>query len=414
MSSEDLFLKTSTEETTLRPYSISELTAQVKGLLEESLPACWVEGEISQYTHHGSGHRYFTLKDSSAQLSAVMFKWQASQLSFEPEQGMLALVYGHISVYERGGKYQFYATQIKPSGVGELALAFEQLKIRLEAEGLFDANRKRPLPPYPKKVGVVTSPTGAAIRDVIQVLGRRAPGLQVVLCPARVQGEGAAPEIAKAIADLNQLDDIDILIVGRGGGAPEDLWAFNDEGVARAIYQSSKPVISAVGHEIDYTIADYVADYRAPTPSAAAEIVVGERNALRERVAEHRDRLQTAMDRRLGGLEERLRHCNPQRLLTRLNDRLQQQNLYLDERRQDLFTALDWFLRTRTEAMRNAATRLDDLSPLTSLARGFTMAEKTTDGRLVRASADIQPGDKLKLRFRRGGAICSVEEKIDE
>ena len=414
MSSEDLFLKTSTEETTLRPYSISELTAQVKGLLEESLPACWVEGEISQYTHHGSGHRYFTLKDSSAQLSAVMFKWQASQLSFEPEQGMLALVYGHISVYERGGKYQFYATQIKPSGVGELALAFEQLKIRLEAEGLFDANRKRPLPPYPKKVGVVTSPTGAAIRDIIQVLGRRAPGLQVVLCPARVQGEGAAPEIAKAIADLNQLDDIDILIVGRGGGAPEDLWAFNDEGVARAIYQSSKPVISAVGHEIDYTIADYVADCRAPTPSAAAEIVVGERNALRERVAEHRDRLQTAMDRRLGGLEERLRHCNPQRLLTRLNDRLQQQNLYLDERRQDLFTALDWFLRTRTEAMRNAATRLDDLSPLTSLARGFAMAEKTTDGRLVRASADIQPGDKLKLRFRRGGAICSVEEKIDE
>ena len=414
MSSEDLFLKTSTEETTLRPYSISELTAQVKGLLEESLPACWVEGEISQYTHHGSGHRYFTLKDSSAQLSAVMFKWQASQLSFEPEQGMLALVYGHISVYERGGKYQFYATQIKPSGVGELALAFEQLKIRLEAEGLFDANRKRPLPPYPKKVGVVTSPTGAAIRDVIQVLGRRAPGLQVVLCPARVQGEGAAPEIAKAIADLNQLDDIDILIVGRGGGAPEDLWAFNDEGVARAIYQSSKPVISAVGHEIDYTIADYVADCRAPTPSAAAEIVVGERNALRERVAEHRDRLQTAMDRRLGGLEERLRHCNPQRLLTRLNDRLQQQNLYLDERRQDLFTALDWFLRPRTEAMRNAATRLDDLSPLTSLARGFAMAEKTTDGRLVRASADIQPGDKLKLRFRRGGAICSVEEKIDE
>jgi exodeoxyribonuclease VII large subunit len=414
MSSEDLFLKTSIEETTLRPYSISELTAQVKGLLEESLPACWVEGEISQYTHHGSGHRYFTLKDSSAQLSAVMFKWQASQLSFEPEQGMRALVYGHISVYERGGKYQFYATQIKPSGVGELALAFEQLKIRLEAEGLFDANRKRPLPPYPKKVGVVTSPTGAAIRDIIQVLGRRAPGLQVVLCPARVQGEGAAPEIAKAIADLNQLDDIDILIVGRGGGAPEDLWAFNDEGVARAIYQSSKPVISAVGHEIDYTIADYVADYRAPTPSAAAEIVVGERKALRERVAEHRDRLQTAMDRRLGGLEERLRHCNPQRLLTRLNDRLQQQNLYLDERRQDLFTALDWFLRTRTEAMRNAATRLDDLSPLTSLARGFTMAEKTTDGRLVRASADIQPGDKLKLRFRRGGAICSVEEKIDE
>ena len=412
--SEDLFFRTDTDEAFDRPYSISEITAQVKGLLEESLPACWIEGEISQYTHHGSGHRYFTLKDASSQLSAVMFKWQASQLSFEPEQGMQALVYGHVSVYERGGKYQFYATQIKPSGVGELALAFEQLKNRLEAEGLFDVDRKRPLPPHPKKVGVVTSPTGAAIRDIVQILGRRAPGLQVVLCPARVQGEGAAPEIAKAIADLNKLDDIDILIVGRGGGAPEDLWPFNDEAVARAIYQSPKPVISAVGHEIDYTIADYVADHCAPTPSAAAEIVASERGALSERVAENRARLQVAMERRLEAMEERLQSCNPQRLLTRLQDRLQQQNLYLDERRQDLFTALDWFLRTRVEAMRGAATRLDDLSPLTSLARGFSLTEKIADGRLVRDSGDIQPGDKLQLRFRRGGAICTVEEKIDE
>jgi exodeoxyribonuclease VII large subunit len=414
MSSEDLFFRADTEETSNRAYSISEITAQIKGLLEKTLPACWIEGEISQYTHHGSGHRYFTLKDSSAQLSAVMFKWQAGQLSFEPEQGMQALVYGHVSVYERGGKYQFYATQIKPSGVGELALAFEQLKNRLETEGLFDADRKRPLPPYPKKVGVVTSPTGAAIRDIVQILGRRAPGLQVVLCPARVQGEGAAPEIAKAIADLNKLKDIDILIVGRGGGAPEDLWPFNDEAVARAIYQSAKPVISAVGHEIDYTIADYVADHRAPTPSAAAEIVASERGALRERVAEDRERLQSAMQRRLEALEAQSRHYDPQRLLARLDDRLQQQNLYLDERRQDLFTALDWFLRNRVEVMRNAATRLDDLSPLTSLARGFTLAEKVTDGHLVRDSTDIQPGDKLQLRFRRGGAICTVEKKTDE
>ena len=414
MSSEDLFFRTDAAAASNRPYSISEITAQVKGLLEETLPACWIEGEISQYTHHGSGHRYFTLKDSSSQLSAVMFKWQASQLSFEPEQGMQALVYGHISVYERAGKYQFYATQIKPSGVGELALAFEQLKNRLEIEGLFDADRKRPLPPYPKKVGVVTSPTGAAIRDIIQILGRRAPGLQIVLAPARVQGEGAALEIARAIADLNKLDDIDILIVGRGGGAPEDLWPFNDEAVARAIYQSAKPVISAVGHEIDYTISDYVADYRAPTPSAAAEIVASERGALRERVIESRNRLQAGMERHLETLEQRLRHCNPQRLLTRLEDRLQQQNLYLDERRQDLFTALDWFLRTRIESLRSAATRLDDLSPLTSLARGFALAEKVANGRLVRDSTDLEPGDKLQLRFRRGGAICSVEKKIDE
>ena len=213
---------------------------------------------------------------------------------------------------------------------------------------------------------------------------------------------------------MNKLKDIDILIVGRGGGAPEDLWPFNDEAVARAIYQSAKPVISAVGHEIDYTIADYVADHRAPTPSAAAEIVASERGALRERVAEDREHLQSAMQRRLEALEAQLRHYDPQRLLARLDDRLQQQNLYLDERRQDLFTALDWFLRNRVEVMRNAATRLDDLSPLTSLARGFTLAEKVTDGHLVRDSTDIQPGDKLQLRFRRGGAICTVEKKTDE
>jgi exodeoxyribonuclease VII large subunit len=194
MSSEDLFSWTDAEEAVERPYSVSEITAQVKGLLEESLPACWVEGEISQYTHHSSGHRYFTLKDGTSQLSAVMFKWQAAKLSFEPEQGMQALVYGHVSVYERAGRYQFYATQIKPSGVGELGLAFKQLKNRLETEGLFAADRKRPLPAYPQKVGVVTSPTGAAIRDIVQVLARRAPGLQIVLSPARVQGEGGAED----------------------------------------------------------------------------------------------------------------------------------------------------------------------------------------------------------------------------
>ena len=414
MSSDDLSLWTDATEISDRPYSVSEITVQVKDLLEENLPACWVEGEISQYTLHSSGHRYFTLKDSSRQLSAVMFKWQAGQLSVEPEQGMQVRVYGHVSVYERGGKYQFYATQIKPAGVGDLALAFEQLKKRLEAEGLFAEDRKRSLPPHPQKIGVVTSPTGAAIRDIIQVLDRRAPGLEIVLCPARVQGEEAATEIAKAIANLNRLDDIDILIVGRGGGAPEDLWPFNDEAVARAIYHSSQPVISAVGHEIDYTISDYVADHRAPTPSAAAEIVASERGALRERIAEQRERLQMSMERYLMSREDRLRHCDPHRLLARLENRLQEQTLYLDERRQDLVTAFDWFLHTRIESMRNAATRLDDLSPLTSLARGFSLVEKIVDRQLVRDSADLEEGDKLQLRFHRGGAICSVEEKLNE
>lgn len=397
-----------------RPYSVSEITSQVKGLLEEALLPCWVEGELSQYNHHSSGHRYFTLKDNASQLSAVMFKWKAGSVSFTPQQGMQVQVHGRISVYERGGKYQFYAEQLKPAGVGESAIAFEQLKNRLEAEGLFAENRKRPLPPYPRKIGVVTSPTGAAIRDIIQVLDRRAPDIAIVLCPARVQGEGAAAEIAAAIARLNQLADIDVLIVGRGGGAPEDLWPFNDEAVARAIYQSPQPVISAVGHEIDYTIADYVADSRAPTPSAAAEMVARERSALRARVAEQQGRLRAEMERYLRSLAERLRHCEPSRLCARLDDRLQQQSLHLDERRQALYTAFDWFLRTRVEALANATTRLDDLSPLTSLARGFALAEHIATQRLIRDSNELQPGDKLHLRFRRGRAICRVEEKLDE
>ena len=414
MSFQEPLFWSDAEDATHRPYSVSEITSQVKGLLEESLPKCWIEGEISQYTHHSSGHRYFTLKDNASQLSAVMFKWQASSLSFSPQHGMQVQVYGYISVFERAGKYQLYAEQIKPAGVGELAIAFEQLKNRLAAEGLFDESRKRPLPPYPRKIGVVTSPTGAAIRDILQILDRRAPDIEIVLCPARVQGEGAAAEVAAAIASLNQLGDIDVLIVGRGGGAPEDLWPFNDESVARAIYQSPQPVISAVGHEIDYTIADYVADCRAPTPSAAAEIVARERSALRERVTEQQGRLLAEMERYLSSLEERLRHCDPDRLRARLEDRLQQQSLYLDERRQALSTAFDWFLRTRVEALATATTRLDDLSPLTSLARGFAIVERVANKRLVRDGNELQPGDKLRLRFHRGGAICRVEEKLNE
>ena len=397
-----------------RPYSISEITAQVKSVLEEAMPMCWVVGEVSSFTHHSSGHRYFTLKDQASQLSGVMFKWQARHLSFTPEPGMQVMVYGHISVYERGGRYQFYAAQLQPAGVGELALAFEQLKNRLEAEGLFAQERKRPLPTYPQTVGVITSPTGAAIRDIIQVLQRRAPGLQILLRPSRVQGPGAAGEIARAIADLNRHPGIDILIVGRGGGSPEDLWPFNEEVVARAIYQSARPVISAVGHEIDYTIADYVADYRAPTPSAAAEIVAQEHGDLLRRVIELRQRLQNGIDTRLDHCEQRLDSRNPQRLLQRLQDRLEQTSQYADERRRDLATGLDWYLRTRVEAFGTAAVHLQALSPLANLARGFSLCERLEDERLVRSSQDLQIGDQLKLRFQRGSAVCSVEETSDE
>ncbi|MFA6107491.1 MAG: exodeoxyribonuclease VII large subunit [Candidatus Latescibacterota bacterium] len=396
-----------------RPLTVSEITAMVKATLEASLPMCWIVGEVSGYTHHASGHRYFTLKDEGSQLSAVIFKWQARSLAFEPEAGMQVMAYGHITVYERGGRYQLLVSQLQPAGVGELAAAFERLKNRLEAEGLFAPERKRPLPPYPRTVGIVTSPTGAAIRDVIQILRRRAPGVQLVLRPARVQGPGAAEEIAAGIADLNRLPGVDILIVGRGGGSPEDLWPFNEEIVARAIYRSARPVISAVGHEVDYTIADYVADYRAPTPSAAAEIVAQEHGQLRRHVVEHRRRLRYALGTLLGRHEQRLRDLDPERLGRRLCDRLDQLSLRVDERTRDLTRSLDWDLRSRLQAFRQAAGRLAALSPLGQLARGYCVCERPEDGLLVRRAGDLKPGDRLRLRFHQGSATTVVEETGD-
>ena len=396
-----------------RPLSVSDLTLQVKDVLEDALPPCWVMGEVSEFTHHSSGHRYFTLVDDFSQLSCVMFKWQGRGVRFVPERGMQILVQGHVSVYERGGRYQFYVTRLQPAGVGELALAFEQMKNRLDDEGLFDPERKRPLPTFPRSVGVVTSASGAAIRDILQVLARRAPGLQIVLAPARVQGPGAAEEIAKAIRNLNGYGEVDILIVGRGGGSPEDLWCFNEEIVARAIYRSAIPVISAVGHEIDYTIADYVADYRAATPSAAAEVVAVEQAALTRRVIELRRRLRQTMQLLLETMIQRIQSMRPERLYLRLRDRLLQGNLIVDDRRHALLNAFDWYARSRVEALRGAMVRLHDLSPLGGLGRGYSLCHRE-DGKLVRDSAQLQVGDSINVRFQKGGARCLVEEKTDD
>ncbi len=396
-----------------RPLSVSDLTLQVKDVLEDALPPCWVMGEVSEFTHHSSGHRYFTLVDDSSQLSCVMFKWQGRGVRFIPERGMQILVQGHVSVYERGGRYQFYVTRLQPAGVGELALAFEQMKNRLDDEGLFDPERKRPLPTFPRSVGVVTSASGAAIRDILQVLARRAPGLQIVLAPARVQGPGAAEEIAKAIRNLNGYGEVDILIVGRGGGSPEDLWCFNEEIVARAIYRSAIPVISAVGHEIDYTIADYVADYRAATPSAAAEVVAVEQAALTRRVIELRRRLRQTIQLLLANMTRRIQSMRPERLYLRLRDRLLQGNLIVDDRRHALLNAFDWYARGRVEALRGAMVRLHDLSPLSGLGRGYSLCHRE-NGKLVRDSAQLQIGDSINVRFQKGGARCLVEEKTDD
>ena len=396
------------------PLTVSQITAQIKGALEETLPYCWVSGEVSDFRRPSSGHCYFTLQDASAQLSCVMFRFYAQQLRFEPEAGMQVMVYGNVSVYERGGRYQFYTYRIQPSGVGEMALAFEQLKSRLAEEGLFDAERKRPISAFPSTVGVVTSATGAAIRDIVQILARRAPGVQVILRPTRVQGAGAAEEIARAIGDLSRHGGVDTLIVGRGGGSPEDLWPFNEEAVARAIYTCPIPVVSAVGHEIDYTIADHVADVRAPTPSAAAELVAPDYGILRRQIGTDRRRLHLSLRNRLRHLEQQLADFTPQRLAERLQGRLDQASQRLDEARDDLASAADASLRSRMESFRTEALRLQGLSPLQGLTRGFAFCERRADGQPVRAAAQIVRGDELRLRFADGSALCRVEETENE
>jgi exodeoxyribonuclease VII large subunit len=299
-------------------YTVSDLTTEIRTVLEDSFAGVWVEGELSNFRHHSSGHMYFTLKDQESQIRAVMFRQQNRQLKFRPQDGLAILMYGEISVYEPRGEYQIVGEYMEPRGIGALQLAFEQLKERLQAEGLFDDSRKRPIPMLPGRIGVITSPTGAAIRDILQVLRRRFAGVDVLIYPVTVQGDQAAPEIVEAIRELNRRGGLDVLIVARGGGSIEDLWAFNEEVVARAIAASKIPVISAVGHQVDYTIADFVADLRAPTPSAAAELVVSKTDELAQRLDDLQARMSGAVRSRLdalivrvGGLERHLRLLNP-------------------------------------------------------------------------------------------------------
>ena len=390
------------------PLSVSDITARIKGALEESLPYFWVMGEVSDVTRPGSGHCYITLTDRNSQLSCVMFRFYAQQLRFIPEVGTQILAYGNVSVYERGGRYQFYAVRMRPAGVGDKALAFEQLRARLEEEGLFDVARKRALPRHPQRVGVVTSPTGAAIRDIVQILSRRAPGLQIILSPAQVQGDGAPASICAAIQRLNRFGGVDILIVGRGGGSPEDLWPFNDEAVVRTIFSSGIPVVSAVGHEVDRSIADDVADVRAPTPSAAAELVAQEAQVLQQHVAQLRQRLIRGIDRLLDHWQRELTYLDPLRRLERLRDRADQQEQRLDEARSALVDAADDALMRHRQRLSMGAVRLAGVNPLSSLARGFTYCEH--EGRPVTSIEHLGQGDQLRLRFKDGAASARVEE----
>jgi len=396
---------------TPRIYSVSELTAELKALLENTFTGVWVEGEISNFKHHTSGHMYFTLKDDRGQLRAVMFRGSNRGLQFRPEDGLAVIVFGNVTIYEPRGEYQVYVEYMEPKGLGALQLAFEQLKTRLETEGLFDPARKRPIPLLPKKIGLVTSPSGAAIRDILQIIHRRFANVQVLIFPVRVQGEGAAAEIVEGVECLNKRGDLDVLIVARGGGSIEDLWAFNEEVVARAIYASQTPVISAVGHETDFTIADFVADVRAPTPSAAAELVISRKAELSQRVDDLFSRLVSHMryraersGERLRSLERHLRLLSPLERVKRQRERLRDGALALQ-------SSMSHRLALWRGDLRTAAARLDSLSPLAILARGYSVCRRLPDLSILTRAASVAEGGRVEVLLHQGGLICRVEEQ---
>ncbi|MEE9549742.1 MAG: exodeoxyribonuclease VII large subunit [Candidatus Binatia bacterium] len=388
--------------------SVSELNQIIKGTLERELDSFWVVGEISNFRVPPSGHIYFTLKDDSCQIAAVMFRGQSRGLSFQPENGMEILCFGRVSVYTTRGDLQIYVESMEPRGRGALYLRFEQLKKRLLEEGLFAAERKRPLPFLPRAIGIVTSLRGAALQDMLRILDDRFPDRRVVIYPVKVQGEGAALEIAQGVRDLGGSGLVDVLIVGRGGGSLEDLWAFNEEVVARAIFTAPVPVISAVGHEIDYTIADFVADQRAPTPTAAAEMVIPRREDLVSQIQSSEGRLvravQTAISNRRqvsDGLIRRL--VDPTR-------RLQENQIRLDELSVSLWRRLQNSLDRFKDHSIRLSERLRGLSPLAVLERGYSIVYRMPDRLIVKDSDSVKTGDLLRITFARGSSGSRVED----
>ena len=436
-------------------YSVSELSLELKNLLEKQFPDVWVTGEVSNFRAATSGHFYFTLKDASAQIRAVCFRNQARYLKFKPQDGISVIARGHLSVYEARGEYQLYVEYLEPAGVGALQLAFEQLKAKLAAEGLFDPARKKPLPVLPSAVGVVTSPTGAVIRDILRILKRRFPNMNVTLYPVKVQGEGAAEEIVAGIEYFNRHPIVDVMIVARGGGSLEDLWVFNEEIVARAIAASKLPVISAVGHETDFTIADFVADLRAPTPSAAAELVVHRKQDFIDELHERARHMGQILRLKLSEARESLTalrmHRVFQTMLTRLGERAQRvddcivefnrlmreklsegrqallrasagivrydfrrlvglKRAALEERNRKLETKFQQFLLARQNRLAQVEALLRERSPLTILNRGYSIT-RDAQGRIVRDAAQVSVGDDISIRLARGELGATVRNK---
>jgi exodeoxyribonuclease VII large subunit len=385
-------------------WTVSGLTDYIKDLLEfdPELQDVWLRGEISNFTRAASGHLYFTLKDAGAALSCVMWRGAAQHLTWRPEHGAAALAHGRVSVYPARGNYQLYVDLLQPAGLGDLHARFEQLRDRLKAEGLFDVERKRPLPPFPRVLGVVTSPRAAALRDVLQVLRRRYPLVRVLLAPTLVQGDQAPPQIVAALQTLDARDDVDLILLVRGGGSLEELWAFNDEMVARAIAACQHPVVSGVGHETDFTIADFVADLRAPTPSAAAELAVPDQADLRQRIGVSAGRL-------LGTVEGRLREAGQsldqqQRTLARLSPlvRVDAHRQQVDDLTRRATRATTHRLALHRSGLAGSRSRLASLSPLATLERGYAAVRQADTGVVVRSVGQVRTGDPLVIQVRDG------------
>ena len=390
-------------------FSVTELNNYVKRILDndENLKNVFVTGEISNFKNHYSGHMYMTIKDEGGAIKAVMFSSYASRLKFVPENGMKVIILGSVSLYNKDGSYQLYITDMQPDGVGALNLAYEQLKEKLQNEGLFNAEFKKPIPEFPQKIGVMTAPDGAAVRDIFSILKRRYPVAEIVFCPVAVQGERAAPEIAKAIKLFNEQNAADVLIVGRGGGSLEDLWAFNEEIVARAIFESKIPVISAVGHETDFTIADFVSDLRAPTPSAAAELAVPDIFELKSELLGLKQHLSVLMRNMLTGEKERLENFEKQITILSptnkiINSRQELSNLY-----EKVVNSITSKLNDEKTKISLLSSKLNALSPLEVLSRGYSISYKNEMP--IKSVGDVKTGDNIKIRVTDGEFFAEVK-----
>lgn len=392
--------------------SVSQLNFYIKSKFDtdKNLSSVYLRGEISNLTdHYRSGHIYLSLKDEKAAIKAVMFASNASRLKFRPQDGMTVLVRGRVSVYEVTGQYQFYIDDMQPDGIGALNLAFEQLKSKLSSEGLFDESHKKPLPPYPKKIGVITSPTGAAVQDIFRILKRRYPLGEIVMCPVLVQGENAAVQLTSAVERFNSLKCADVIIIGRGGGSIEDLWAFNDEKLARAVYNSEIPVVSAVGHETDFTICDFVADVRASTPSAAAELVSPEIDSMKSDILYYQKKLYDLITSKISFEKQQLEHLSKSKVLSSPLEIVHNRNMKLDMLTARMKTAYMTILSEKQRKFASLNAKMDALSPLKILSRGYSIAEK--DNTVIKSVNSVNVDDIITVRLFDGKLKCVISER---